>query len=602
MKEFDTVRQILWLLRRVNIRPIFFLIPIIFALLGAALDGIGMGLLIPMLEGFLSMDYSFLKETPVINILIHSLPQWMLADRWLFIVLITIFSIVILLKNVLRYVAGISQAYLGLRARHHLRKILFERTTYFGKLYFDRTSVGRLSSILSTLTSGALAPIVNLNQYASALFSLIAYLVVMVFISWKITIIALGLFFVLHIAVQTIVTRIRALSQAMTERLQELNHRTIEIISLIPLVKASNMERVEREQYTDISDEQTKLDFRSRAFKQIIRPLHEIFALFAILTLLAGMLYLMALRGEGAPTAFLVYFYLVINAISRFGTIMSFRGSLATAHGPLEKVLSLFEDDDKHHVPDGAKSFKKLQKGISLRNLSFQYTEGISALQGVSFMVKKGESTAIVGPTGAGKSTIISLLLRYYDCPSGTIFVDDIDIRDFTAASLREQIALVSQDIFLLNDTLRKNILYGRHNVADDTLWAAITKARLKEVIQKLPQGLETRIGDRGVKLSGGEKQRVALARAILRDADIIILDEATSSLDSKTEKQIQEAIQETIAGKTAIAIAHRLSTIQNANQIVVLQEGKCVETGTFDQLIEQKGAFFELWQEQQFR
>jgi len=209
--------------------------------------------------------------------------------------------------------------------------------------------------------------------------------------------------------------------------------------------------------------------------------------------------------------------------------------------------------------------------------------------------------TAIVGPTGSGKTTIVNLLLRFYDCPPDSIFIDGVDIRKFSLKSLRQHMALVSQETLLFNDTLRANIAYGIDNISDKQIMDVIEKARLYDFIMKLPQGLNTLIGDRGVQLSGGEKQRVSIARAILKGSEILILDEATSSLDTRTEKLIQEAIEKAAENKTVIAIAHRLSTIKNADKIVVIEDGRIIEKGLMQDLLARKGKFYRYWQEQKF-
>ena len=209
---------------------------------------------------------------------------------------------------------------------------------------------------------------------------------------------------------------------------------------------------------------------------------------------------------------------------------------------------------------------------------------------------------AIVGPTGSGKTTLISLLLRFYDCPSSSILVDGVDIKEFNIKSLRNHIAFVNQDVMLFNDTLRNNIIYGfREEISDDVLLEVIRKARLDDLLNKLPDGLDTLIGDKGVKLSGGEKQRVAIARVLIRKSEILILDEATSSLDSKTEAFVHEAIDEAVKGKTSIVIAHRLSTIKNADKIVVLEDGKIVEHGSLNALLKKKARFYSYWAAQKF-
>jgi ABC-type multidrug transport system fused ATPase/permease subunit len=209
--------------------------------------------------------------------------------------------------------------------------------------------------------------------------------------------------------------------------------------------------------------------------------------------------------------------------------------------------------------------------------------------------------TAVVGPTGSGKSTLIHLLMRFYDCPEGTIFIDGKDIREFSLDSLLRHMALVSQETLLLHDSLRNNIAYGLKDVPDGAVEKAVEQARLSGLIDKLPEGLDTLIGDRGMKLSGGEKQRVSIARALLKGSEILILDEATSSLDSQTEQLIQEAIDEAIHGRTAIVIAHRLSTIKNADNIVVLNDGIIKEQGSLEDLLKQEGLFKQLWDQQKF-
>jgi ABC-type multidrug transport system fused ATPase/permease subunit len=252
-------------------------------------------------------------------------------------------------------------------------------------------------------------------------------------------------------------------------------------------------------------------------------------------------------------------------------------------------------------VQSGDEIFAGLSKDISFRNVQFAYVPGRAILKNVSFAIQKGGMTAIVGPTGSGKTTIISLLMRYYDCAPGSIFLDGKDIRSFTLESYLGKVAFVSQDTLLLHDSLRNNIAYGMSEVSEERLMDAMRRARLLDLVASLPHGADTLIGDRGVQLSGGEKQRVSIARALLKDAPILILDEATSSLDSQTERLIQEAIDDAVVGRTAIVIAHRLSTIKNADHILVMEDGRIVEEGTRDQLMQNRKLFFHLWEEQKF-
>lgn len=601
-KEYETIGNILHLLRQARIHPAYFLIPIILSLAAAVFDGIGMGLLIPMLQGFLTMDYSFITEIPGLSFIIAFLPESIAAsDRTLFIFLSVVFVCAIILRNILKYCSIVSLSFVAYRAHHHLRKILFSRYLSFGKLFFDRTNIGHHSTLLSQFTEQALRPLLITNRCMQALFSLLAYLVVMSIISWKITLLAIPIFFVLHQAVKHIISRIKQLSRSIVEKASELGKKTIEILSTIPLVQAYGTERQEQDQYTVLSNKQSVLEFRVSALQNLINPVQEILALFAILLLFAGMLYIMVNEGKGTASSFIVFFYLILNATTKFGSLTGLRGSIAQASGPVQEIMEVLSDKEKYKVSSGTRSFDGLQSTIEFRNLHFSYFDGKEVLQDLSFFIEREKMTAIVGATGSGKTTIISLLMRYYDCHPESIFVDGLDIRQYKIPSLREHIALVSQETLLLNDTLRANITYGLGNVKEEKLEETIAGARLKEFIAGLPQGLNTLIGDRGVRLSGGEKQRISIARALLKNADILILDEATSSLDSKTEQLIQEAMDEAMTGKTAIVIAHRLSTIQNADTIIVIEDGKCIEKGTLKELLARKGFFHELWEKQKF-
>jgi ABC-type multidrug transport system fused ATPase/permease subunit len=447
----------------------------------------------------------------------------------------------------------------------------------------------------------ALRPLLTIDKYLHAAFSLIGYLVVMSLISWRLTLFAIPLFLLLHLAMRGIIMAIHRYSRAIAESLSALGKKVVEILSTMPLVLAMGTQDLERHRYKAISAQHAHLAYRSHATEELVRPLQEFLTLLSMLALFTIMLYLLVIRGESTASSFLVYFYLVFNAAGKFGTLTGFRSSLAVASAPLHEVLEVFNDRDKERVPEGSVEFSSLRERIDVRHLHFRYQEREEVLQDVSFTAERGTVTALVGATGAGKTTFIHLLLRFYDCPPGTILLDGRDIRSFTIQSLRAHMALVSQETLLLNDTLRNNLSYGVGEVPAKHLHAVLERARLTDFVSKLPHGLETRIGDRGVKLSGGEKQRVAIARALLRDADILLLDEATSALDSRTERLIQEAIDEAIQGKTAFVIAHRLSTIRHADRIIVLDGGRCVEQGTLEELLERKGTFYAFWEEQRF-
>ncbi|MGE0830564.1 MAG: ATP-binding cassette domain-containing protein, partial [Hyphomonadaceae bacterium] len=265
----------------------------------------------------------------------------------------------------------------------------------------------------------------------------------------------------------------------------------------------------------------------------------------------------------------------------------------------MEKMFTLLDEKpDVADAPD-AKALVVSRGDVAFEAVGFAHEGRDQGLRDVSFIAPAGQTTAVVGPSGAGKSTVLKLLLRFYDPAAGRVTIDGQDIRAVTQASLRENLGLVPQDVVLFNDTIRYNIAYGRPDAPLAEIAEAARRAQLLDFIEALPQGWETRVGERGLKLSGGEKQRVGIARVILKNPKILILDEATSSLDSRTEAEVQAALEEAAKGRTTIVVAHRLSTIAGADQIVVLKEGEIVERGAHAVLIARDGEYAELWRRQ---
>jgi ABC-type multidrug transport system fused ATPase/permease subunit len=266
----------------------------------------------------------------------------------------------------------------------------------------------------------------------------------------------------------------------------------------------------------------------------------------------------------------------------------------------LRSLLDFIDRTDKPYLKNGSVPFEVIQTGITLQNVHFHYTTaGLPALENVTFHIPKNRITAIVGPSGAGKSTLVNLLTRLYDCNAGRILIDENDLHDLEVRSWRSQIAVVSQDNFLFNDTVTANIRFARNKATDQEIVAAAKLAQAHDFIISLPQGYDTVLGDRGVRLSGGQQQRLAIARAMLVDPQFVIFDEATSDLDSLTEQAIQEAIEHYSRGRTTLVIAHRLTTIRRADNIVVLDQGRVVEQGTHAQLMQLAGYYRQLVQTQ---
>ena len=273
--------------------------------------------------------------------------------------------------------------------------------------------------------------------------------------------------------------------------------------------------------------------------------------------------------------------------------------NLQSAIAGSERIFQFLDEETDIVEKPHAMEMPPIQGDVVFDHVWAEYNPGEPVLRDVNLHAHPGETVALVGPTGAGKTTIISLIPRFYDVSQGAVRIDDIDVRDVTLASLRKQIAIVLQDTFLFNDTVMNNIRFGKPDASDEEVIAAAKMARAHDFIQRLPQGYDTMLGERGSGLSQGQRQLLAIARAILADPRILILDEATSSVDTRTERQIQAALEALMAGRTTFVVAHRLSTIRNADQVLVLNHGEIIERGTHDELLQQQGFYYELYMSQ---
>ncbi len=604
LKKFYRNLKILFKgLKKFDFHASVLIIPVFFALLASIFEGASIGLLIPLFKGVIESNFEFINKIPLLKSIVFSLPP-LFDDRnhSIFVYLVGLIATAAVFKNVCHYLSSLAITSCVVKFCATLRQKIYERYLSFGKQFFDKSSMGHLQQILISYANEVGSQLMVVNQSLILFFSLLISLVIMWVISWELTICLLLVFPVLFVSTRSIIKKIKRSSQIFAKLFSSLGRQISNALLCIPLVKAYTNEDKEKERFAQINQGVRRAQFSIGKKHLLIMPLQEVIMVFVFLTLI-GLMAFWTVRGGAAQVAgYAVFFILLKRAMTSFGSFNKLLASLARVKGPIAEIKNIFDNQDKFFIKDGNQEFAGLKQKIELNNLTFSYLKEITVLSEISTIIRRGETVAIVGPTGSGKTTLVNLIMRFYNNRLGSIKLDGMNIQNFSLKSFRKHIALVSQEVFLFNDTLRSNLIYGlNRDVRDEEMEEALGKARLIEFISRLPKGLETLVGDRGVRLSGGEKQRLSIARAILKKSEILILDEATSSLDSKTENAIQKAINDTIKDKTAIVIAHRLSTIKHADKIIVLENGRLAEEGGLAELLERKGKFYELWNEQKF-
>ncbi|EAW35717.1 heterocyst formation ABC transporter subunit HepA [Lyngbya sp. PCC 8106] len=570
---------------------------IIFTFLAAAFEGFGVGFLLTFLQNLTEPDAEPIRTG------IEWFDIWILGVNATTIARIYRISALILLTTLARtsmmYLSdvygGLSQSYLG----YYLRVRIFEQLQGLSLSFFSKTRSGELvNSITSEI--GQLMQAVQLFFFILVRSSvLMVYIISMMLLSWQLTVLSLILFSLLTVGVSTLIKKVREISFEKTKARGSYTATAIEFINGINTVQASAAEDFERKRFYQTSKKLLETENDTVTYSASVVPISEAVATLILVGILMLSFAIFIPNDQLQISSLLTFLFILFRLMPITRQLNNARTRLSGFQGSIDNIKELLRTDDKLYLKNGTQPFVKLQKSIEFQSVKFGYDEKDLVLKGINLTFNRGETTALVGASGAGKTTIASLVPRFYDVTQGQILIDGIDLREFDIYSLRRRISVVSQDTFIFNTTVRDNIAYALENVEEEAVLEAARFANALDFIQELPLGLDTKLGDRGVRLSGGQRQRIAIARAILRDPDILILDEATSALDSVSERLIQESMEKLAVGRTVIAIAHRLSTIVRADKVVVLEQGQIVEEGGYQELLEQRG---KLWKYHQMQ
>src|SRR5277367_5346795 len=504
---------------------------------------------------------------------------------------------VFLVKGLCDYGGNYLINYVGLSAVTDLRQAVFDRVLHQDANFFENNSTGRvMSSIMNDLEKIQVATSHMLADWLRQSFSVIFLLCVVLQKDWKLAIASLTVLPFVLVPTLRIGRRIRRTTRRAQDDAGELNQILQETISGHQVVKSFGTEDLESNRFLVAANRLKSSNLRYVALQALSSPLIEFFAAITIVILLtyARIQIKNHALTPGEFTSFVIALLMLYEPVKRLTGIHNI---FQQALGASQKVFEYLDRDQQIVEKPGAAKLHKFQQAILLDDISFKYSNAPNGFQvrGVTLEVRAGEVVALVGPSGAGKTTLANLVPRFYDVTEGAVRIDGKDIRDLQLASLRDKIGMVAQETFLFNDTVANNIRYGKPKAKEDEIRDAARNAMAEEFIERMSQGYNTMIGERGVKLSGGQRQRLAIARALLKNAPILILDEATSHLDSESEILVQKALQTLMSNRTVIVIAHRLSTIRRADKIVVVDRGGIAEIGTHEELINHGGIYHRL-------
>lgn len=504
--------------------------------------------------------------------------------------------VVMFTRGVFYYGQSYLVSYVGQRVIIDVRSVLFRKFQKMPLSYYDRQQTGTVMSYITNDVSAMQSAIVdNLIELVTESSILIGSLAMMIYLDWKLSLLTLMTIPLVGFAMKIFGRKLKRSSTVIQERAAEITSLLQESISAIRVVKSFVRETYEIKRFEEQNWKNFQAAMKNVKLSSLLTPTVEFLAAIAVTFIVwfGGYEVVNEVITAGELVAFLTYAVNLANPVKRLSRVYA---AIQRAMAAADRVFAVMDLEEKITDVSGAKPLPPIKGQVEFKDITFSYKEGQPALQHISLKAEPGQMIALVGPSGSGKSTIASLIPRFYDVDSGTITIDGHDIRQVTADSLREQIGLVPQETMLFSTTVMENIRYGRLDATDEEVIEAARAANAEEFIKDLPEGYDTKLGERGLNLSGGQRQRLAIARAILKNPRVLILDEATSALDTESEKIVQDALDKLMVGRTSFVIAHRLSTIFNADQIFVVENGHLREHGTHEELLAAGGLYSNLY------
>jgi subfamily B ATP-binding cassette protein MsbA len=585
------------ILREFKHFPKLVVLALVFTFLGAISEGLGIGVLVSFLQNLTT------PNAPPIQTGIHWFDVWILgihasATNRLYRISALILGVT-WMRVGFTYLAYVYTEMSQYRLLDRLRKQIFEQLQAFSLSYFSKTRSGELINTITTEIERLRQAFGGFSFLLTTSLTALVYVISLFWLSWQLTVIAVLLFSLLTVGLSNLNRRVREASFGVTKASGQFTSTAMEFISGIRTVQTFATQDFERRRFYRASANIVKAATKSVLAWALVQPLAEGLATTVLVGMIGVAFTVFVTSGKLQVASLLTFFFVLFRLVPLLQAVNNVRAQLNTLVGSADNIQALLRQDDKPYFHDGKREFSGLRQSIEFVAVDFGYDASELVLRNITLTLERGQMTALVGASGAGKTTLADLIARFYDPIQGKILIDGTELREFEIASLRRKMAVVSQDTFIFNTSVRENIAYGTEGATEAQIIEAARLANAMEFIEQMPEGLETLLGDRGVRLSGGQRQRIAIARALLRNPEILILDEATSALDSVSERLIQESLEKLAVGRTVIAIAHRLSTIIRADKVVVLEGGQVVEQGRYQELLERRGSLWKYHQMQ---